>query len=282
MDIFSHILPSSPIIEVDCSLTSKQFSCLTNGPKYVPPCQSRFPHQTIDKIITREHDNIVKCFKKGLNNNYMSCSDQRAKEFFSAMENLLRQLYTTPLPPKLFARAQYEYRIVKSTQRQIKKSTAVIRSTDKSKVRHLGSAQDYHQKALQYMHETNAYREITSGINPCHDHIQKVLALIDPMLKNGDINLQLWKQYMRPNEKTTELAHLYFIPKPHKVNFRKNNLNICLFVLILILLSIDWYTIETACCSDKSSSNWCFTFLGSFTSSHLRSSNEKNNIYQWN
>jgi hypothetical protein len=220
MDIFSHILPSSPIIEVDCSLSAKQFSCLTNGPKYVPPCQSRFSSQTIDTIITREYDKIVRDFKKGLTENCMSCSDQRAKEFFAAIEHLYRQLYTTPLPRKLFTRAQYEYRIIKSTQRQIKKSNVVIRSTDKSKVLHLGSAHDYHQKALQYMQETNAYREITSGINPCHEHVQKVLTVIDPMLKNGDINLKLWKNYMRPNASTTELAHLYYIPKPHKVNFQ--------------------------------------------------------------
>ncbi|CAF4437403.1 unnamed protein product, partial [Rotaria magnacalcarata] len=37
-------------------------------------------------------------------------------------------------------------------------------------------------------------------------------------LKNKDINLQLWKQYMRPNAATIELAHLYFIPKPHKIS----------------------------------------------------------------
>ena len=220
MDYVSHIIPSSPIVEVDCSLLPKQVSCLTNGPKYVPPCQSRFPHQTtIDTTIARKYKNLVKCFEIGLTKNSMSYSDQRAKQFFVDMENLLRQLYTTPLSPKLFARAQNEYRIIKSIQRQIKKSNVIIRSTDKSKVLHLGSAHEYHQKVLQYMHDTKAYKEITNGINPCHDHIQKVLTIIDSMLKKGDINLQLWKQYMRPNATTAELAHLYFIPKPHKVNF---------------------------------------------------------------
>ena len=220
MDIFSHIVPSSPIIEVACNLSSKQVSCLTNGPKYVPPCQSRFSRRPIDKIITREYKNIVQCFQNGLTQNCMSYSDQRAKEFFVDVENLLRRLYMTPLSPKLLARAQYEHRMIKSIQRQIKKCNAITRQTDKSKVFHLGSAQDYHQKALQYMQETNAYKEITSGINPCHVHIQKVLALIDPMLKNGEINMKLWRQHMRPNPKTTELAHLYCIPKPHKVNFQ--------------------------------------------------------------
>ncbi len=186
----------------------------------MPPCQSYFSTQTIDTIITRQYKNIIKNFKAGLTKNCLSCSDQQANDFFADVENLFRQLYTTPLPPKLFARAQYEHRIIKSTRRQIKRSNAVIRTTDKSKVFHLGSAHDYHQKALKYMQETNAYREITSGINPCHDHVQKVLSVIDPMLKKGEINMKLWKQYMRPNPKTTELAHLYFIPKPHKVNFK--------------------------------------------------------------
>ncbi|CAF3086307.1 unnamed protein product [Rotaria socialis] len=161
--------------------------------------------------------NIVQSFKTGLTNNCISYSDQRAKDFFTAIENVLRRLYTTPLRSKLLARIQYESRLIRSTRHHIKKSNIIIRPTDKSKVLHLGSVHDYHRKALQYMSETNAYNEITSGINPCQNHLQMVLTLIDPMLKNKDINLQLWKQYMRPNAATIELAHLYFIPKPHKI-----------------------------------------------------------------
>lgn len=153
-----------------------------------------------------------------MTNNYISYSDQRAKNFFIAIENLLRRLYTTTLSSKLLARIQYEYRLIRSTRHHIKKSNIIIRPTDKSKVLHLGSVHDYHRKALQYMCETNAYQEITSGINPCHNHLQMVLTLIDPMLKKKEINLHLWKQYMRPNAVNIELAHLYFIPKPHKVS----------------------------------------------------------------
>ncbi|CAF4171925.1 unnamed protein product, partial [Rotaria sordida] len=207
-----------PIVEVASTLQPKHFSYLTNGPKYVPPCQSRFSNGTIDKIILHEYNHIIQSFEKDLTKNCISASDQRAKDFFTDIENLLRRLYTNMLPPKLLARAQYEHRIMKSTRRQLKKSNVIIRITDKSKVFHLGSVQDYHEKALQYMQDTNAYREITSGINPCHDHVQTVLALIDPMLKKREINLELWKQYMRPNAITTELAHLYFIPKPHKID----------------------------------------------------------------
>ena len=75
----------------------------------------------------------------------------------------------------------------------------IVRPTDRSKVLHLGSIADYQRKATQYMHETNAFTEIITRINPCHAHVKAVLALIDPMLKNGLINLKLWKQYMHPN-----------------------------------------------------------------------------------
>ncbi|CAF1568614.1 unnamed protein product [Didymodactylos carnosus] len=220
-DTFSHILPSSPIIEVACSLSLKQFTAATDGPKYVPPCQSRFSGKPIEKTIQREYDTIVGCFKAGLANSCVSGSDQRAKDFFASVDGLLRRLYTAPLSKKLFSRAQYEHRMIRSIQCQIEKSNVIVRPTDKSKVLHMGSADDYQRKAVQYMQETNAYREITSAINPCYENVRTVLTLIDTMLKNKDINLQLWKQYMRPTASSTELAHLYFIPKPHKVDSRE-------------------------------------------------------------
>ncbi len=92
-----------------------------------------------------------------------------------------------------------------------------IQKTDKSKVFHLGSAASYHEKSLQYMAKTNAYKEIENGINSCMVHLQRVLALIDPLLKKKAIDLKIWKSNMRPNVNTVELAHWYLLPKPHKV-----------------------------------------------------------------
>jgi hypothetical protein len=69
------------------------------------------------------------------------------------------------------------------------------------------------------MQRTNAYEEISTGINPCLDHLQVTLSSIDPLLKKKAIDLELWKNKMRPDPKTVELAHLYFIPKPHKVRW---------------------------------------------------------------
>jgi hypothetical protein len=110
------------------------------------------------------------------------------------------------------ARARFEYRLVKSTQRQLTKSKVAIRRTDKSKVFHLGNIDDYDRKALSYMQKTNAYKELPSGINPCLDHLRTVLALSDPLLKMEVIGLDSCKNGMRPSASTIELAHLYFIP----------------------------------------------------------------------
>ncbi|CAF1385952.1 unnamed protein product [Adineta steineri] len=217
LNTFNHILPSSPIIEVDSSLSSRQLAFLANGPKYVPTCQSRFSHSKIDVILKQEHENIMKSFKTTLTDNCLSISDQRAKEFFASIENLLCQLQTKSVSHRLSTRIRYDDKMVKSIQRIQKRENIVLRRTDKSKVFHLGSTDSYHRKSMEYMQKTNAYKEITSGINPCMDHLHQVLTFINPLLQKKLIDLKLWKQWMRPNIETIELAHLYFIPKPHKI-----------------------------------------------------------------
>ena len=154
----------------------------------------------------------------GLSDNCVSATDQRAKEFFNGVETLLRQLFNKPLPHRLEMRARYDHQMVKNIQRILKQRNIIIRKTDKSKVFHLGSTDSYHQKSLEYMAKTNAYREIQDGRNPYRKHLEQVVALIDPLLKMKSIDLTIWKSNMYPRLDTIELAHLYFIPKPHKVN----------------------------------------------------------------
>jgi hypothetical protein len=219
----SPILPSSPIIETNSFLSSEQLAFLANGPKYVPVCQSRFSRFPIDTIIEQKYKKLIETFKVGLNDSCMSATDPRSTEFFASIKALLRQLYTKPLSPRLIARARHDHQMVTSIQYVRRKRNIVIQRTDKSKVFHLASAASYHQKALEYMVMTNAYKEIESGINPCMNHLHQVLTLIDSLHRKKAIDLQTWKQYMRPNAATTELAHLYFLPKPHKVNVLKIN-----------------------------------------------------------
>ena len=215
----SPMLPLSPIVEVQSGLSSRQLAFLAKGPKYVPVCQSRFSRLPIDTIIEREYQQLTEAFKVGFNSHCTSATNARSIEFFAAVKNLLRQSYTKSLSPRLFARARHDYQMVTSIRHLQKKHKIIIQKTDKSKVFHLGSAASYHEKALQYMAKTNAYREIENGVNPCMDHLRQVLTFIDSLIKKKAIDMNIWRQYMRPNINTVELAHLYFLPKPHKVRF---------------------------------------------------------------
>ena len=207
-------------MEVASSLSSRQLAFLANGPKYVPACQSRFSRLPMETMINRELLKIVECFKSGFGDNCVSITNQRAITFFASVEQLLRDLQAKPLSSRTLARAQSDHRMIQSIGRVLHKREIVLRRTDKSKVFHLASAASYRQKSFDYMLKTQAYQKIESGINPCLDHLRQVLALVDPLLdkKKRRINLFLWKQSMRPSLATIELAHLYFIPKPHKVS----------------------------------------------------------------
>ena len=216
----SLILPSSPIIEVASSLSSKRLAFLANGPKYIPRCQSHFSRLPIDTIIEREYQQLIDAFKNSMNTLCISATDTRALEFFASIKNLLYQLYTKPLSSRLLTRARYDHQMVRSIQHIRRKRAIIIQKTDKSKVFHVASASSYHQKSLEYMSKTNAYKQIINGINPCMDHLQQVLTFIDPLINKKAIDMNIWKQYMRPNINTVELAYLYFLPKPHKVNER--------------------------------------------------------------
>ena len=204
------------------SLSSRQLAFLANGPKYIPVCQSRFSNSPIDTIIEREYKKFVELLQIGLNDNCMSIKSPQAVEFLASLKNLLRQLLTKPLSRRLRSRAKHDHEMVKNIRRIRNKEDIVIQKTDKSKVIHLASAQNYHQKSMEYMQKTSAYRELESGINPYMNHLSQVLALIDPLLQKGTIDFNIWKQSMYPDAKTIELAYLYFIPKPHKVTLSRD------------------------------------------------------------
>ncbi|CAF3887993.1 unnamed protein product [Rotaria sp. Silwood1] len=146
-------------------------------------------------------------------------SQKRIDEFSNDLENLLLRLYTKKLSRKLSLRAKREHKLIMSIRRYLRKYQQVIlRRTDKSKVFHLGDAHDYQRKVLEYMQETEAYEEIISGVSPLSANLQQVTVLLN-QLYHAEKPLITKKQYeaMYPKENETELTHLYFIPKSHKI-----------------------------------------------------------------
>ena len=192
---------------------------LAKGPKYVPRCQSHFAsHLGLEEKVEREFQVMSSVIKNCLAAHCVSASDGRANLFLISLKNLLRQLHTAQLPTRLYRCARQEYILTKDIRRQLhaSRNQIVLRRTDKSKVFHLGSEDDYQQKAILYMQKTRAYEEVKNGKCPLAKNFSAVKTLLDRLLKTKAIDRKQWSTMM-PKRDKVELGHLYFLPKPHKV-----------------------------------------------------------------
>ncbi|CAM4846981.1 unnamed protein product [Rotaria magnacalcarata] len=106
-------------------------------------------------------------------------------------------------------------RIVKRLKYKIHLANTVLRKTDKSKVFHLGKVEHYQKKSEEYMDNTKAY-QCLGAIDPLPDLIQRTNKyLLDLRLAKWITQKQYEQLSIKPNE--VELAHLYYLPKAHKL-----------------------------------------------------------------
>jgi hypothetical protein len=112
-------------------------------------------------------------------------------------------------------RARKELKLIKSIQFRLKKANYILRVTDKSGIFHLGNTTDYQKKAEAYRQKTGAYIELES--NPLWIVFDKVVHLLNDLRSKDHIRVWQLKK-MLPKREKVDLAYLYFIPKPHKVN----------------------------------------------------------------
>jgi hypothetical protein len=106
-------------------------------------------------------------------------------------------------------------RIVKRLKHKLHYSNIILQKTDKSKVFHLGKLEDYQTKSKQYMEKTQAYICLNDN-----DPLQELIKRTNKYLL--DLRLAHWlnqKQYeeMCINPVDAKLAHLYYLPKAHKI-----------------------------------------------------------------
>jgi hypothetical protein len=141
------------------------------------------------------------------------------KQLSQQLETYLDQRYmsSSSLSYLDIHRTRKELKLIKSIQFRIKKENYILRVTDKSGIFHLGHAKDYEQKAEAYRQKTGAYIELEN--DPLWIVFDKVVHLLND-LRSKD-HIRVWQlNQMMPKRDQVALAYLYFIPKPHKVNFR--------------------------------------------------------------
>ncbi|CAF4948322.1 unnamed protein product [Rotaria sp. Silwood1] len=189
---------------------------LSNGRKYIIPCQSRFSRQSINEIAKEEYKRISNTIKKSLDSNRMSITDERAKQAFPELEKMIHDLYSKPLPPKLNRRARREYKKIKRLQKLLhRRPDVIIRRVDKGEGFYFGNKSMLENKTEEYMNKTEAYEELTNGRCPLADILHTTEAVLDYLLKKKAITKDQ-RDKLLPNLNTLELAHLYTLPKVHK------------------------------------------------------------------
>jgi arginyl-tRNA--protein-N-Asp/Glu arginylyltransferase len=193
-------------------------SMFIKGLKYIIPCQSRLLHPSIDSLVKEHYQTLLNTVQNCLKDNRMSISDERAQQAFSELQNIVHELHVRKLHRKLGIRAQNEYALVRSMRRLIQnRPNIIVRRTDKSKVFYIGKTDDFLHKATEHMIKTNAYEEIQNDKSPLQNNFKSVKMLLDFLFKHNIINKEQ-RNRLLPKMNELELAHLHFIPKPHKVN----------------------------------------------------------------
>ncbi|CAF3420756.1 unnamed protein product, partial [Rotaria sp. Silwood2] len=107
------------------------------------------------------------------------------------------------------------HRLIKRLKHKFRLTNTVIRKTDKSKVFHLDRVDEYQKKSNEYMIRTNTYKCLGTN-NPLPDLIQRTNKyLLDLRLAKWITQKQYEQLCIKADE--VELAHLYYLPKAHKL-----------------------------------------------------------------
>jgi hypothetical protein len=172
--------------------------------------------------MKRDFDSLMKKTMSHLTYHYppMSSALLIVKQFSDRLKARFNRRYLAPLSFTDRLRAQKDFVLVQSIRRKLKKANLILRVTDKSKVFYIGRAVDFEQKAQAYRTKTKAYMELPT--NPLEEIFFKVIRLLNE-LKSKRLILAKHLTKIMPDKKKIKLAHMYFIPKSHKVT---GNLNI--------------------------------------------------------
>ena len=215
--MYKTVTASSPFIEVNVKLSPQEMLLLIHGLKYVIPCQSRFSRLSVDQWISRQLERLSSVVKNCLRDHQMSVMDDRAKQAFSALQELLKQSYSKTIPVKLWKRMTQEWKVLRRFLRMLKnRPDILIRRTDKCKVFYIGRADDFARKTEEYMSKTEAYEELTHGRCPLAEIIHAVQSLLNYLFSKNALTRKQC-QMLCPKAGQLELAHYHGLPKPHKV-----------------------------------------------------------------
>ena len=78
-------------------------------------------------MLKKQYENVSTTVKSCLQDNKVLVADARAKQAFSALEDLFMRLANEKIPKWLIYRAQYEHKIVRSIHRLLQQRPDIVK-----------------------------------------------------------------------------------------------------------------------------------------------------------
>jgi len=187
-------------------LRETESKILNLGPKFVPPA----PEQVLERLpkeIEQMKEKVSAAWRRVTKT--IGREPPIVKKFCERIEDEIRKTVITEAPsdPTLKPAITFFRKIQK-------KNNIIFRQTDKSKVFHTDTRENYIKKSAIYMDKTNAYIEIQSS--PLREMIEKTDKFLRTLVSSKRMPQALLDK-LRPSITESELPHLYYNPKDHKI-----------------------------------------------------------------
>ncbi|CAF4958062.1 unnamed protein product [Rotaria sp. Silwood1] len=187
-------------------LQDTEAKVLNLGPKFVPPA----PEQVLERLpkeIENMKEKVAAAWRRKTKT--IAREPPIVTKFCERIEEEIRKKITTEAPrdPTLKPAITFFRKVQK-------KNNIIFRQTDKSKVFHTDTKENYIKKSTIYMDKTNAYVEISSP--PLREMIEKTDKFLRNLVSRKRIPQALLEK-LRPSLTESELPYLYYNPKDHKI-----------------------------------------------------------------
>ncbi|CAF3363065.1 unnamed protein product [Rotaria sp. Silwood2] len=179
---------------------------LNLGPKFVPPA----PQQVLERLpkeIEQMKDKVAEAWRRATKT--IGREPPLVNKFCQRIDEEIRQCIATEAQrdPTLKPAIKYFQKIQKQEK-------IIFRQTDKSKVFHADTKENYIEKSEAYMKKTSAYIEVPTS--PLKEMIEKTDKFLRNLVSTKQMPQSLLDK-LRPSMTESELPHLYYNPKDHKI-----------------------------------------------------------------
>jgi hypothetical protein len=207
----------SPLIERTCLLSSF-IQLYSLGSSFIRLNQSVIRTKAQEEAaIKKEHQGIFDKVQSYLTDrpHQIPRTNPILKQYSVRLLDHLKHSYIAPIPFKDQILACEQAHIAQSIRHKIKQHKLILRVADKGSNFYIGLAENFEQKVQKYFTDTNAFVQLSE--NPFNDILNRVTQGLKT-LASKKLILQWQLREMLPDPKTSELSHVYFNPKTHKVS----------------------------------------------------------------